>query len=152
LKKWQSAYLIVSASEKIGKYSDTSTKARKRPASVRTDIFPGHTHLRLNLTRLLISRSMMGLEFEWHETKAEANLIAHGVSFELAKTVFKDPFAIERLDDREPYGEDRYVIIGIAEGNVVLYLAYTEREHRIRIISARRATQYEQDDYFRQNS
>ena len=77
---------------------------------------------------------------------------AHGVGFDLAKTVFKDPFAIERLDDREDYGEERFVIIGTAEGNVVLFVAYTERRDRIRIISARRATQNEQDDYFRQNS
>jgi len=41
------------------------------------------------------------VEFEWHDNKAEANLQAHGVSFELATTVFHDPFAIERLDDRE---------------------------------------------------
>jgi len=93
----------------------------------------------------------MGLEFEWHDAKAEANLQTHGVSFELAKTVFKDPFAIERLDDREDYGEERFVIVGMAEGHVLLFVAYTERE-RIRIISARRATQHEQDDYFRQNA
>ena len=43
----------------------------------------------------------MKLEFEWHVAKAEANLQAHGVSFELAKTVFEDPFAVELLDDRE---------------------------------------------------
>lgn len=77
---------------------------------------------------------------------------AHGVSFDLAKTVFNDPFAIERLDDREDYGEERFVLIGMAEGHVVLYVAYTEREERIRIISARGATQHEQDDYFRQNA
>ncbi len=94
----------------------------------------------------------MKLEFEWHDAKAEANLQAHGVSFDLAKTVFKDPFAVERLDDREDYGEQRFVIIGMAEGDVVLFVAYTEREEHIRIISARRATQHEQDDYFRQNS
>ncbi|MGH9585242.1 MAG: BrnT family toxin [Bryobacteraceae bacterium] len=69
------------------------------------------------------------MEFEWHEAKAEANLQSHGVSFELAKTVFKDPFAIELLDDREDYGEER-----------------------VRIISARRATQDEQDDYFKQSA
>ncbi len=92
------------------------------------------------------------MEFEWHEAKAEANLQAHGVSFELAKTVFKDPFAVERLDDRNDYGEERFVIIGMAEGHVVLFVAYTERQERIRIISARRATQHEQDDYFRQNA
>jgi uncharacterized DUF497 family protein len=84
--------------------------------------------------------------------EAEANLQADGVGFELAKTVFKDPFAVERLDDREDYGEERFVIIGAAEGNVVLFVAYTERGDRIRIISARRAMQNEQDDYFGQNS
>jgi hypothetical protein len=49
------------------------------------------------------------------------------VSFDLAKTVFKDPFAIERLDDREDYGEERLVIIGMAEGHVLLFVACTER-------------------------
>ncbi|MGA8539126.1 MAG: BrnT family toxin [Terriglobales bacterium] len=96
----------------------------------------------------------MKLEFEWHKAKAEANLRAHGVSFDLAITVFKDPFAIERLDDREDYDEARFVTIGMAEGRVLLFVAYTERgnSERIRIISARRATQYEQDDYFQQNA
>jgi uncharacterized DUF497 family protein len=94
----------------------------------------------------------MGVEFEWHDTKAEANLRNHGVSFALAQTVLRDPFAIERLDDRQDYGEERFVIIGMAEGHVLLFVAYTEREERIRIISARRAVQNEQDDYFKQNS
>ena len=94
----------------------------------------------------------MKLEFEWHKAKAEANFRRHGVSFDLAKTVFKDPFAIERLDDREEHDEERFVIIGAAEGRVLLFVAYTDREERIRIISARRATQNEQDDYFRQNA
>ncbi len=92
------------------------------------------------------------MEFEWHHAKAEANLQAHGVSFEFAKTMFKDPFAIERLDDRQDYGEERFVLIGMAEGKVLLFVAYTERGERIRLISARRATQYEQEDYFRQNA
>lgn len=64
---------------------------------------------------------------------------------------FKDPFAVERIDDREDYGEERFVSIGMAEGHILLFVAYTERNERIRIISARRATQYEQDDYFRQD-
>ena len=94
----------------------------------------------------------MKLEFEWDEAKAKTNFQSHGVSFALAKTVFKDAFGIDRVDDRRDYGEERSVIIGMAEGNVLLLVAYTEREQRIRIISARRATQYEQDDYFRQNA
>ena len=77
---------------------------------------------------------------------------AHGVSFELATKAFRDAFAIERLDDREDYGEERFVIVGMAEEDVLLFVAFVERGDRIRIISARRATQDEQDDYFRQNA
>jgi uncharacterized protein len=94
----------------------------------------------------------MKLRFEWDDAKAQANVRTHGVSFDLATTVFKDPVAIERFDDRENYGEERFVMIGRAEGEVLLFVAYTEREECIRIISARRATQYEQDDYFQQNA
>jgi uncharacterized DUF497 family protein len=74
--------------------------------------------------------------FEWDEIKAANNYAAHGVSFATAKGVFKDPFAIEWLDDREPYGEDRFVIIGMVEGRL-LYVAYAMRGEVIRIISAR---------------
>jgi uncharacterized DUF497 family protein len=94
----------------------------------------------------------MKLEFEWDAAKAAANLRLHGVGFELAKTVFKDPFSVELLDDRKDYGEERFVVIGMAEDRLLLFVAYTHRKDRIRVISARRATKYEQDDYFRQNT
>jgi len=93
----------------------------------------------------------MRLKFEW-EVKARSNFKDHGVSIELAKTVFDDAFAIERLDNREDYGEERFVIIGMAEEQALLFVAYTERSERIRIISARRVTQHEQNDYFEQNT
>ena len=92
------------------------------------------------------------MDFEWGDAKAKANWNTHGVSFELARTVFRDPFAIERLDDRESYSEERFIIIGMGEGHLILFVAYTERQDRIRIISARRATQREQDDYFKENA
>jgi uncharacterized protein len=91
------------------------------------------------------------LEFEWDQEKAKANLRLHGVSFELAQTVFRDAFAVERLDDREDYAKERFIIIGMAAGQVILFVVYTERGDRIRIISARRATQHEEEDYLRQN-
>ena len=96
----------------------------------------------------------MSLKFDWRNTadKAARNLRDHGVSFDLATTVFDDPFAVERLDDREDYGEERFILIGMAAGNILLFVVYTERKGRIRIISARRATKREQDDYFQQNS
>ena len=51
---------------------------------------------RRTLPEVLISRSIIVLEFEWHDAKAEANLQAHGVSLDLAKTVFKDPFPVDK--------------------------------------------------------
>ncbi|MGA2904489.1 MAG: BrnT family toxin [Candidatus Korobacteraceae bacterium] len=92
------------------------------------------------------------LRFEWDKVKAEANLRLHGVSFDSARTTFKDVFAVERQDDREDYREPRFVTMGKAENGVILVVVYTERENRIRIISARRATRFEEEDYFRQNS
>ena len=46
-------------------------------------------------------------EFDWDPIKASANEADHGIAFEIACEVFKDPFAMEWLDDREDYGEDR---------------------------------------------
>ena len=90
------------------------------------------------------------IEFEWDEAKADDNLRNHGVSFEFAATAFRDPFGIEWIDDREAYGEVRTILLGMADGTV-LVVVYTERESRIRLISARRATRYEQNRYYREN-
>jgi uncharacterized protein len=57
---------------------------------------------------------------------------------------------IGECDDRNDYGEDRFTRIGMVEGTL-LFVSYTERDDRIRIISARRATKHEQNDYYRQN-
>jgi uncharacterized DUF497 family protein len=46
----------------------------------------------------------MGDDFDWDEAKAAENYAKHGVSFEVTTLVYNDPFAIERLDDREDYG------------------------------------------------
>ena len=62
-----------------------------------------------------------------------------------------DPFAIEFLDDREDYGEDRFVIIGMTEGRL-LTVVYTLRADKARIISARRAEPRERRRYHDQDS
>jgi hypothetical protein len=70
----------------------------------------------------------------------------HGVTFEEARDVFRDPLAIELLDDREAYGEDRFVLIGLTQSRV-LVVVYVLREQRNRIISARRAEPNERRAY-----
>ena len=68
----------------------------------------------------------------------------------MARGVFKDPFAIELLDDREDYGEDRYVIIGMVS-NRLFFVAYTMKGEAIRIISARGAEPHERRQYHEAN-
>lgn len=93
----------------------------------------------------------MAVEFEWDDAKAAANLQQHGVAFSEAVKAFRDPFAVERSDDRLDYGEERVNLVGMCDGTL-LHVTYTERNDRTRIISARRAERHEQDDYYRENS
>lgn len=94
----------------------------------------------------------MKLEFEWDRAKAEANWSVQGVSFELAQKVFTDVFAVERLDDRDDYGEERFVIIGRAKerSNFICGLHRTRRAYSNYL--SQKATPLEQKDYFEQNA
>jgi len=89
-------------------------------------------------------------EFEWDDRKAKRNEHRHGVTFELARFVFDDPNAIDRLDLDQP-DEDRELITGLI-GDVLFTVCYVERGHRKRIISARKATNREQIDYNEANA
>ena len=89
---------------------------------------------------------MAGLKFEWDDAKNAANIAKHGVDFADACDVFMDFRAIDRIDDREDYREERFVILGMAKGRL-LTIAYTVRGDATRIISARGATPYEQRKY-----
>jgi uncharacterized DUF497 family protein len=93
---------------------------------------------------------MVDDDFEWDDDKATANARKHGVTFEEARGVFRDPLAIELIDDREAYGEDRYVLIGMTQSRV-LVVVYVLREQRNRIISARKAEPNERRAYHERN-
>jgi len=93
----------------------------------------------------------MSLKFEWSKSKAKANYAKHGVSFDMAKQVFRDPFAVEYLDDRQDYGEERWKVLGMAHGRLLL-VVYTTRHEIIRIISARAAEPYEWRRYHEENA
>jgi len=90
------------------------------------------------------------LDFEWDDAKAAANFRKHGVTFEQAAYAFRDPFAVEWIDKSAVYGEERVILLGMSGGQI-LSVVYTERGERLRIISARRATKHEKDNYYRQN-
>ena len=94
---------------------------------------------------------MQNDEFEWWDEKAASNWREHGITFDQAAKAVRDHFAIEAIDDREDYGEERVNLIGMCE-DVLLHVTYTERGERLRIISARRAEKHEQDNYYRANA
>jgi uncharacterized DUF497 family protein len=89
---------------------------------------------------------MRNQDFEWNDRKAAANLLDHGVSFEVARGAFDDAFAAEIEDRRERYGEERYVLLGMVQDRL-LAVTYTLRDDRIRIVSARPAEPFERRLY-----
>ena len=89
----------------------------------------------------------MILTFEWDEDKSRQNAGKHGVTFNEAKTVFNDPFAITIADPDHSDQEDRYIDIGLSSKGRVLVLWYTEREENIRLIGCRKAMPSERRSY-----
>jgi uncharacterized DUF497 family protein len=89
----------------------------------------------------------MDLQFEWDEQKANLNLKKHSINFEEARAVFVDPLAYIFDDEWHSVGEKREIIIGHDGQNRLLLVSFTERAHKIRIISARLATKKERKDY-----
>ena len=86
------------------------------------------------------------MEIEWDNNKAASNLIKHKIDFEDAKNIFLDPNRLEREDKRD-YNETRIQVIGMVN-QVVLFVVYTKRNGRYRIISARRANKNERRQYY----
>jgi uncharacterized protein len=87
------------------------------------------------------------MEFEWNPEKADINLAKHSVSFYEASTIFEDALSITFPDPDHSIGEERYVIIGMSESGRLLIVSHTDRENRIRIISARSANRQEKRFY-----
>jgi len=89
---------------------------------------------------------MQSDEFEWDDAKAEANRRKHKINFRAASRVFDDPLVLIEQDLAEDYGEDRFLAIGRVEG-LLMTVAFTERGERVRIISARKASNDEKRTY-----
>lgn len=89
----------------------------------------------------------MDLKFIWDSAKAAANLRKHGVSFKEAITVFADPLARIHDDPLHSKGERREIIVGHSSRARLLLVSFTERRLAVRLISARRVTRHERQDY-----
>ena len=86
--------------------------------------------------------------FQWDSKKAAANIRKHGISFDEAVTVFKDPLTLIFDDKTHSEYEYREIVIGHSVLNRLILIYFSEREDQfIRIFSARRATSQEQKEY-----
>ena len=85
------------------------------------------------------------MRFEWDPNKNEINKKKHGISFEEAKTVFYDEYAILFDDPDHSEDEDRFIILGLSqrENLCIVSHCYRGTDEIIRIISARKATKTE---------
>jgi uncharacterized DUF497 family protein len=82
------------------------------------------------------------MHFEWDDEKSSANARKHGIDFADVAQVFSSPMLVD-LDDREDYGEERWVGIGWLRDLLTVVVWTEPREDSIRIISARKANRYE---------
>ncbi len=86
------------------------------------------------------------VKFEWDDAKNRQNIRKHRVDFALAARFFSNPY-LERIDDREEYGEERLIALGEVEG-IVFVVVYTIVASVHRIISIRKALKHEQETYY----
>lgn len=87
------------------------------------------------------------MEFEWDEAKASANAKKHGVSFQEAATIFRDPLAITFMDPDHSGRERRWLTFGLSRLNRLLVVVHADRGRKTRIISARAMTKHERTIY-----
>ena len=86
------------------------------------------------------------MRFEWDEAKNQANIRKHRIDFQDAVDIFNHPYLC-RIDDREDYGEERWIAIGRLH-TLTGIVVYTEKSGDIiRVISARKATKTEVRHY-----
>lgn len=89
------------------------------------------------------------IRFDWNPAKAASNLKKHGVSFEDARSVFYDEFAVQFFDAPHSSEEERFLLLGMSGAAQLLLVCHCERDDggTIRIISARKATAQESTFY-----
>ena len=89
------------------------------------------------------------IKFEWDMLKAASNLRKHKISFEEARSVFFDEFAVQFFDDEHSSDEERFLMLGMSSIARLLIVCHCERKKGevIRIISARKATKRERVFY-----
>jgi uncharacterized protein len=102
-----------------------------------------------DVTYAVVTMPVDRLEFEWEPWKSEANDRKHGISFEEAESAFYDQHARLIPDPDHSIGEARFLLLGVSETFRLLTVVhlYEGADGPIRIISVRRATKSERQQY-----
>lgn len=87
------------------------------------------------------------MEICWDKNKAESNFKKHQVTFEEAESVFDDPFALTKTDETHSFYERRYITVGESKVGRLILVCHTIGAENVRIISARKPTHGEREDY-----
>ena len=88
------------------------------------------------------------MRYEWDEAKRKVNILKHGIDFVDVAAIFEGD-TVTIIDERVDYSETRYLTLGLLKTRVIV-VVHTETANVIRIISARKATRYEEKAYFDQ--
>jgi uncharacterized protein len=93
---------------------------------------------------------MNEIGFEWDVSKASSNKKKHGISFEDAKSAFFDVNALVINDPEHSHDEERFILLGLSNAHQLLVVChcYRESDSIIRIISTRKATRKESNQYY----
>ncbi len=87
------------------------------------------------------------IDFEWDSEKSKQNESKHGITFFEATEVFGDDLSLTVADPDHSLDEERYLIFGSTSSNKCLVVSFTDRDSKIRLISARRMTPRERKAY-----
>lgn len=87
------------------------------------------------------------LKITWDEDKNLSNITKHNISFEEAATVFRDQLSITRDDPEHSQDEERFATVGLSAHGRLMVISHTLEPDLIRIISARKPTAKEREDY-----
>ena len=87
------------------------------------------------------------MDFEWDESKADANKKKHGITFWEATEIFGDELSSFVADPDHSTGEERFILFGKTKNSKYLVVSFTERGEVVRIISARHMTPLERRAY-----
>ena len=94
---------------------------------------------------------MSELKFKWDDSKEKINIRKHGVSFDEARSVFYDENAMQFYDPEYSEEEDRFILLGMSFKlrTLIVCHCFLEDDMLVRIISARKADKWEEQDYWR---